>query len=300
MTDEEVAALVEERKGSLIVGWPYNGTRRWYTARIVREDFADDYIVTLIRRQAEHHRMLFAHGVSTLLVPSFGNKNLSRGPEYSKRALQGILRLGEDPVYRQMIEGGLRIRFYGDYERVIPERLGERDGARILQGCRDLTEKTSNGSGPLLLIGLFADEPYASIALLSVDFYKEYGRPPVHSELIERYYGSALSSLDIYIGFAKPQLFDVPLLTDGSEQLYVTMNPSPDLSRVQFRTMLYDYLFRRGAEPHYSTLSNEKLEKFTEQLEASSGQTFGVGRIDPLTGGWIPQLPKEDDSGKSD
>ncbi len=56
------------------MGWPYDGTRRWYVAYRRRNPGAKDYLGVLIRRQAELHRLIFAHGVSFILATSFGTK----------------------------------------------------------------------------------------------------------------------------------------------------------------------------------------------------------------------------------
>ena len=59
----------------------------------------------------------------------------------------------------------MRIRFYGNYE----EALTVAGLRSALETCAMLTEATASGEGPLLLIGLFTDDPYPTIARLSVD-----------------------------------------------------------------------------------------------------------------------------------
>jgi hypothetical protein len=49
----------------------------------------------------------------------------------------------------------------------------------ILKACADLTAATTSGEGPLLLIGLFADVPYPSLARLSVEFAEDHHYPPI-------------------------------------------------------------------------------------------------------------------------
>lgn len=295
LSDADVASWVRSRSECFVMGWPYNGTRRWYAAHSSQNgqkgSTSADYLRDLIRKQAEHHRMVFDHGVRVLVVPSFGNKNLARGSEYVRRALGGLPKLQDDEVYQQLMSDGLRIRFYGDYEQVLQSTLGTEQSRPLIEFCRNLMDRTSGGTGPVLLLGLFADDPYSTIARLSVEFYQANGRPPEHPELVEAYYGISMSNLDMYVGFAKPQLFNVPLLPTGAEQLYVTMNPSPDLSQAQLRLMLYDCLFLRGANPDYEAMSAQQREDLLHRLQESSEQTFGIGQIDPLTGGWRPLSP---------
>ncbi len=285
---ERVSAWVSAQPEPVVMGWPYNGTRRWYVAYRLRNPGAKDYLRVLIRRQAELHRLIFAHGVSVILAPSFGAETLKRGEAYTRYALGGLVRLAEDETYQALINSGVRIRFYGDYE----EALTAAGLRSALETCAILTEATASGDGPLLLIGLFADDPYPTIARLSVEFAEREGRPPGRAELIEAYYGLPVPDLSLYVGFAQPQMFDVPLLTTGMEHLYVTLNPSPDLTERQLREILYDHLVtRRGPPVDYDALSPEAELELVEYTERCKGSTLGIGRIDPLTGLWRPLLP---------
>jgi hypothetical protein len=75
-------------------------------------------------------------------------------------------------------------------------------------------------------------------------------------ELIEAFYGLPVPYLSLYIGFAQPEMFDVPLLTTSLEHLYPTLNPTPDLTERQLQEGLYDHLVaRRVALVHYDALS---------------------------------------------
>jgi tuberculosinol/isotuberculosinol synthase len=270
------------------MGWPFNGTRRWYLLHRSRHPNTDDYVVTLIRRQAELHRLIFAHGISVIMAPGFGKELLARGTDYTRLVLGGLLRLAEDPVYQEMFSCGVRIRFYGDFAEVLDTPTFR----PILQECARLTCDTASGDGPLLLIGLFADAPYPTLARLSVEIAARRGRPPDRRELIEGYYGLDVPDLSLYLGFAQPALFDVPLVATGREDLYTTLTPSPDLTEVQLREILYDHLVtRRIPDPDYETLSAEARLALTEYNERYSGITLGVGRIDPITRVWTPLLP---------
>jgi len=270
------------------MGWPFNGTRRWYLLHRSRHPNTDDYVVTLIRRQAELHRLIFAHGISVIMAPGFGKELLARGTDYTRLVLGGLLRLAEDPVYQEMFSCGVRIRFYGDFAEVLDTPTFR----PILQECARLTSDTASGDGPLLLIGLFADAPYPTLARLSVEIAARRGRPPERRELIEGYYGLDVPDLSLYLGFAQPALFDVPLVATGREDLYTTLTPSPDLTEVQLREILYDHLVtRRTSAPDYETLSAEARAALTEYNERYSGITLGVGRIDPITRVWTPLLP---------
>jgi hypothetical protein len=247
----------------------------------IRRNPGDDrgYLRTLAGRQAELHRMVFANGVGVLLVPLFGTELLKRGEVYKKYVLGGLSGLSEDETYRRMFDEGLRVRFYGDYE----ETLDTPSLRPVLRACEALMDATASGDGPLLLIGLVGEEPYPTISRLSVEFAREHGRPPDRGELIKRYYGVPLPDLSLYLGFIQPQLFDVPLLATGREDLYFTLNPSPGLTEPQLRGILYDHLVtRRAPEVNYGELSDEAQEALVRYDERFSGVTLGIGRIDSL------------------
>jgi len=288
---ERVSRWVLTQPEPVVMGWPYNGTRRWYIAYRRRKPDAKDYLRVLIRRQAELHRLIFAHGVSVILAPSFGAETLRRGEAYTRYALGGLALLPDDEVYRALIDSGVRIRFYGDYERA----LADVGLSSALDACAALAAESAWGEGPLLLIGLFADDPYPTIARLSVEFAEREGRPPGRAELIEAYYGLPVPDLSLYVGFAQPEMFDVPLLTTGLEHLYATLNPSPDLTERQLREILYDHLVTRRAPPvDYGALSPKAQLELATYTERGKGDTLGLGRIDPLTGLWRPSLPMRD------
>jgi tuberculosinol/isotuberculosinol synthase len=289
---ERVARWIAASSQPVVMGWPFNGTRRWYLAYRRQNLNARDYLTTLTRRQAELHRMIFAHGVDTILTPLFGRELLGRGPAYTQYVLGGLSQLAEDEVYQEMFAAGVRIRFYGDYEEMLDAPIFR----PTLEACKSLATATASGNGPTLLIGLFADSPHATLARLSVEFAQRWGRPPDRRELIEAYYGLAVPDLSLYLGFAQPALFDIPLLATGQEDLYVTLNPSPSLTEKQLREILYDHLVtRRMQEVDYDELSDEAQDALVEYYKLCSGVTMGIGRIDPLTGLWkpLPLAPTE-------
>lgn len=285
---ERVARWVSAQEQPVVMGWPFNGTRRWYLLHQRENQTASDYVTTTIRHQAEQHRTVFAHGVSAIVAPHFGVELLERGQSYTRTVLGGLLRLGDDPVNQEMFDAGVRIRFYGDYEEILDTPTYR----PMLHACARLTAATASGDGPLLLIGLFADAPYPKIARLSVEFAEKHGRTPSRQELIEAYYGLPIPDLSLFLGFAQPALFDVPLLTTGQEDLYATLTPSADVTERQLREILYDHLItRRMAKDDYESLPAEALAALSEYNERYRGVTLGIGRVDRLTGLWNPLLP---------
>lgn len=288
---ERVASWVSARPRPVVLGWPFNGTRRWYLLRRRENQANGDYVTTIIRKQAEQHRLVFDHGVSAIVAPHFGAELLPRGETYTRAVLGGLLRLKDDPVNQEMFASGVRVRFYGDYEEVLDNETFR----PMLEAAAELTLSTASGDGPLLLIGLFADQPYERVARLSVEFAQKHGRPPDRGELIEAYYGIPVPDLGLYLGFSQAALFDVPLIATGDVDLYATLTPSADLTEKQLREILYDHLItRRMPIDDYEMLPEEALRALAAYNERYKGATLGVGHVDPLTGVWNPLLPMPD------
>ena len=293
---EEIRHWVLSQRETTVLGWPYNGTRRWYLLQQREERTGEGgYLKTLVRRQAEHHRLLFEHGVRVILAPSFGAETLKRGESYTSAALRGLVMLAEDDLYQQMISSGTRIGFYGDYRSV----LDTPEYRPVLQTLDELAQSSASGEGPLLLFGLFADAPHPTLARLSVEFAEREGHPPSREQLILLYYGYPVPDLSLYIGFERPEMFDVPLVASGLENLYFTLTPSPDLSERQLREILYDhFVTRRQPPPSYEDLSEEALQRLARYQEARQGITVGVGEYDRQTGLWRPLLYPESAGGR--
>ncbi|MGB3634346.1 MAG: hypothetical protein WA982_09925 [Rubrobacteraceae bacterium] len=288
---ERVAEWIGDQASPVIMGWPFNGTRRWYLTHQQENPEAEDYLSTVIGQQAELHQMILNHGVRAILAPGLGRINLKRGADYMKYALSGLLRVGSEPTYQRMFEAGVRLRFYGDYA----EFLDTPEYRPMLEACEEIMENTAGGDGPVILIGLFADSAQETVTRLGVDFAEQHGRNPTRGELIEAYYGIPLPDLGFFVGFEQPQLFDVPLVTTGLENLYFTLNPSPSLSEQQFREILYDHLVARKApEVDYDELSEENRERMVRQIKARGNTTLGLGHLDPQTGTWQPAISQMD------
>lgn len=282
---QEVSGWVRSSSKPLVLGWPFNGTRRWYLLHSLQNPSAENYARTVVREQAERQCLLFELGASAILAPCFGYELLGRGEEYTYAVAEAVFEIGNDPINQAMFERGVRLRVYGDYEQAL-------DTPRLrpmLHECHRLMERTAGNGGPLLLLGLFADSPHERIARISIDFYKRLGRAPDRRELIREYYGVEVPDLSLYIGFAQPALFDVPLITTGEEDLYATLAPSPEVTERQLREILYDHLvLKRMEDVDYESFSEEAIERLREYSEVHREQTLGVGRIDPLTGMWNP------------
>lgn len=277
---DEVAALVKAT-GHKVVVFPVNGTRRWFMlehAAKIRSDFFEAYMDESIRNHVHLCGMLFDHGIRTLLAPVFGRELMRRGDEYTKRVgMDGLVRTATDRNYRNFFEKyNVRVRFYGDFRDVLKGTEFE----AVLGSLYEVTEATKHNTGFNLYFGVFADEVTETIARLSVEHYLAHGAVPDKGTLIRKYYGEDLPPVSMFIGFDKFNVFDMPLLATGEEDLYFSVSPSPYMTERQLRAILYDHIYvRRTPEPEYAKLGEEELGWLREYYRANKDLAFGVGKL---------------------
>jgi hypothetical protein len=285
----DVAARVKAT-GHKVCAFPVNGTRRWFVLEHgdkIGTDFFASYMDESIKNHVDLCRMLFEHGIETVLAPVFGRELMHRGDEYTKRVgMDGLVRTATDKTYREFFEQyNVRVRFYGDYRDV----LSGTDYEYALKSIYELTEATKQNTRFHLYFGVFADESTETIARLSVEHYLAHGSVPDHEALIRKYYGEDLPPVSLFIGFDKFSVFDMPLLASGQEDLYFSVSPSPYMTERQLRAILYDHIYvRRVLEPDYTKLSSEELDWIREYYRTNKDHAFGVGKLKFNL--WFPEI----------
>jgi tuberculosinol/isotuberculosinol synthase len=277
---EEVAKLVKDT-GEKVVVFPVNGTRRWFTlehGEEIGDDFFSAYMDASIQNHVHLCSMLFDHGIQIILAPVFGRELMRRGDEYTKRVgMDGLVRTATDVTYRDFFEKyNVNVRFYGDYRDVLTGTEFE----DTLGSLYEVMDATKNNKAFNLYFGVFADEVTETISRLSVEHYLAHGAVPDKSALIRKYYGKDLPPVSIFIGFDKFNIFDMPLLTTGEEDLYFSISPSPYMTEQQLRAILYDHIYvRTHPEPDYSKLEGNELTWLREYYRNNKDHAFGVGKL---------------------
>ncbi len=288
---EEVARLVREA-GPKVCVFPINGTRRWFMLEhplTSEEDSLLTYLDVTGRRHIELYRMFFDHGVDTLLTPVFGPDLLERGEDYMHLAAAGLSRLATHPDFLNFYTAyQVRVRFYGDYRPFF-----EPTPYAYLSDLFDrVTRQTAVHNRYRLFFGVCAQDATETVAGLAVRYHSEHGCVPDKRTLVELYYGEYVKPVDFFIGFDKFCVFDMPLIATGNEDLYFTVSPSPYLTELQLRDILFDHLYtRRGKEPDYLSMEPEAWNLMREFYQANMGQTIGVGANQKHGNFWYP-LPQ--------
>ncbi len=287
----QVARLVREA-GPKVCVFPINGTRRWFMLEHQprpEENSLLTYLDVTGRRHIELYRMLFDHGVDTLLTPVFGPDLLERGENYLRLAAAGLSRLATHRDFLDFYAAyNVRVRFYGDYHQFFDPT----PYAYLADLFDRLAVQTAVHNQYRLFFGVCAQDATETVARLAVRYHAEHGRIPDKRTLVELYYGEYVGPVDFFIGFDKFCVFDMPLIATGNEDLYFTVSPSPYLTEQQLRDILYDHLYaRRGKEPDYLHMDSQAWALMKEFYQANMGQTLGVGARQNAGEFWYP-LPQ--------
>ncbi len=267
----EIARLVNDA-GPQVCVFPVNGTRRWFLLECQNDE---DYLQLTGRKNIEILQKVFEHGVNTIIAPVFGSELLTRGAEYTKIAVEGLSWLGLNEDFLNFYkECDVRVHFYGDFRR----KLEGTPYSHLSEIFDTVSRQTSNNKTHRLFFGVFADSALDTVAQYSVNYYVEQGEIPNERQIIKMYYGEEIGPVDIYIGFDKFYIFDIPLLSTENTDLYFTINPSLYLNNDQLRAILYDHLYARTAlEPNYDEFTLDEKERMAAFYRENSNNVFGVG-----------------------
>jgi halimadienyl-diphosphate synthase len=295
---ERVAELTRQ-KGPKVCVFPINGTRRWFLLEHPSPNgsFESRYFELAGQRHIELYKLLFDHGIETLLTPIFGKDLLNRGAAYVEVAARGLEHIATGERFLDFYDSyDVRVRFYGDYRK----HFADTTHAYLCDLFDELTERTHDHMGCRLFLGVFADDPAETIAELSVEYARARGGPPDKETLIALYYGEPVPPVDIFIGFDKFAAFDMPLIASGTEDLYFTVTPSLYLDEEQLRGILYDHMYtRREDETDYADLTAADWQAMRRFYEVNRGKTLGVGARYQPGNFWYP-LPQVKIPGEKD
>lgn len=287
----EIAHLVRG-SGPKVCVFPINGTRRWFMLEHMpehEEDLDSAYLDVGTQQHIDLYRLVFDHGVDTLLTPAFGPDLLERGESYVQLATEGLERLATHSAFLEFYEAyEVRVYFYGEYARFFRST----PFAHLPDLFMAVQERTARYDRCRLFFGVCADDAVETSAQLAIRYYEEHGRAPDRRALVTLYYGEYVEPADLFIGFDKFCVFDMPLIASGDQDLYFTVSPSLYLSSRQLRSILYDHLYaRRGGEPDYDKMKPEDWQYMRDFYRLNREAALGVGTRRGGGGVWYP-LPR--------
>jgi tuberculosinol/isotuberculosinol synthase len=284
----EDAARIVRSAGPQVCVFPINGTRRWFMLEHGGRKWDDPLGAYMDIAAANHialYKLIFDHGVDTLLTPTIGPDILLRGDEYMARiGGEGLKRLAQGPDFQEFYtDYNVRVHFYGNHRR----ELKVTPYAHLSDLFDQAAQQTSSHRRFRLFFGVFGNDATQAVAEFTVQYYQENGRIPDRRQVVEMYYGEYIEPATFFIGFDRFSAFDYPLLGLGEENLYFTVAPSPYLTERQLRLILYDHLFtRRLPEPDYARLSPQVVQELHDYYHEYRDRVLGVGSL--KNGFWIP------------
>jgi tuberculosinol/isotuberculosinol synthase len=283
---DEVAEIVRT-SGTKVCVFPFNGTRRWFLLEHSNELHSQPtaYVETTIQGYVRVYKMLFDHGLETVLAPVFGKEILTRGEKYMTMIGDSMKLLAQHPQFTSLYDDyRVRVRFYGDFRKEL-----DLQHRHITEAFDQITEKTLRHDKHKLLYGVFATDAAHVVAELSIAYYQRHNRIPTRDELVKMYYGEELDKADLFIGFEKFAAFDYPLLQWGNESLYFTIAPSLYITQTLLRKILHDHIYQRPTvELDYDLLSEEERASLRNYYRRRRDDAYGVGHM--IDGIWYAEI----------
>jgi hypothetical protein len=282
----EVAKEVRGAQAT-VCAFPINGTRRWLLLEHPDASISD-YLELNSRRHVELYRLLFEHGIETILEPLYEPVMQKRGTDYQRIVVEGLATVAAHPTFTNFYEEyQVRVRFYGDYQKTFP-------GTACAQ-LPDLFERTMQQTRAhqqrRLFYGISTRRAVEDVVELAIQKYARQGAAPDRAALIELYYGEPLPPVSLFITSGKFNVFGMPLLETDDTSLYFTAAPSPFLTERQLRAILYDHLYHRrsSARSDYSDLTPDEIDRMRAFYQFHRETTLGIGAI--RNGTWYPAFP---------
>ena len=288
LSRQDIAALLHANGPTVGVFAP-NGTRRWFQLEHGQQGklVGTNYFDSVTTRLIELVRLMFDHGVDTLLVPLLSPHLFdTRGEDYTRETVSALSYLTRATKFHDFYaQYGVAARFYGDYGAY----LSQSGYTGLLDEINRFNESSPDYPVHRLYWGVCAHDSVNTTINLTTEYYEAYGSAPSRDDLVKRYYGTSLPDVNFFIGASKPRAFDTPLLLNGREDLYFTVAPSPYLNETQFRSILFDHLFsRRKSDSDYEHMSTADWRNLREFYRQNSTQTLGVGSRMHEWGLWQP------------
>src|SRR5512133_1575169 len=116
---DQLAKIVRAHdKRSKVCVFPFNGTRRWFLLEHGRNfeegNAAKAYVELTSQSYISTYKLVFDHGIDTLIAPVFGGEIFNRGEEYMREIGTGMSLLATHPAFIEFYkEYNIRVHFYG-------------------------------------------------------------------------------------------------------------------------------------------------------------------------------------------
>jgi tuberculosinol/isotuberculosinol synthase len=288
LSTEDVARLVRA-DGPKVCGFPVNGTRRWFALEhpeLLTDSGFNAYVQVAGQRHLELCRLIFDHGVDTLLTPIFGKAVAVRDETYQPLIKPGLLWFTTSRDALDFYDAHeVCVSVYGDARHYFSSPVY----AEVLASFEAVKQRTAHYRRHRLYLGVYADDPAETIAEIVVRLFQAQGQLPSKRQIIEAYYGDYVEPLSFCIGFEPLAMFDLPLVASGMEDLYFTVSPSLYMDQYTLRAILYDHLYTRRVKDDYARLTADDWSRINNFYRLNRRHVIGVGRQGAQGCWWYPE-----------
>jgi undecaprenyl diphosphate synthase len=305
---EEIAKIINRLGRPKSGVFLSDGSRRsamvFWGLKPEHESFEESYIEVGSKQFLDNLKMIFDHGLETIMIPSLKHENYNR----YKKNIDAIIY----KAIKTMLIGETWVKFYEDYNVKVKiygdlEYVKQKGYPEIYEWAKEIEERTKNNTTHKLFHGLACSNFYEHRRLmdLAVDFYIENNRKPNEQEKIRLYFGDDMEDVDFLIRSTEIRDSDLqpPIISGRKTQMYFLVAPDHiSFSQNVFREILYDLLYSRlpaFGKKEYKDIdySESNLKFIKEYYSLNKTKIFGIGKkIGPF---WIPiiniELPTNKD-----
>ena len=290
---EVVSKIVKEKKMPKVGVFMPDSTRRtgilFYDLKPESPDFIRRIYDRINQSFFDVVKIMFDHGVPTLLLPLLNPGNLRRGDIFKKASLlHGLKFLFTDPLWVDFYEEyDIRVKVFGNMEEL-------REFDYVLEWIAEIEEKTASNSQRRLFLGIAYSNwfEYPRLVKLGIEFFQRTERFPSVHELIEIYYRDRIDEVDYMIRPTMIRDSDMqPLLISGRKtQMYFTVSPFIFFNDTVFKKILYDLIYLRTVTKgggDYKDSEVEGLKPLKEFYVENRNSVIGMGR--KIGKVWVPR-----------
>lgn len=255
------------------VVWAAGGTRR----QAALEQVADAaYVTWALQHQLEVAARFFKRGVQHLFLPVLGPPQVREIGPYRERLFNALQAIGSPFARAAYAQMDVRVRAYG--QQHIPQLPPLLD---------DLAAVTADARQGTLWYTMVVN--HEQEALEAAVRAAGVAGATTHAAMVKAFYGEAVPSVDVFVGFGKPMVgYLMPPLLGERAHCYWTTHPSyqlsdDDIDRIFSDAMITRTTWRADKQNRYRALNPETLRAYYAHR-----YTLGVG--EQHQGFWYPCL----------
>jgi undecaprenyl diphosphate synthase len=258
-------------------------------------DFEKKYIKVNGKKFLDDVKLIFQHGLNTLMVPTLKHENFDR----DKKTVDAIIEYAIKSILvsKEWLdfydEYKIKVTVYGDYEYIKSKGYPE-----VIDWIKEVEDLTKNNTKHKLFHGIACSNRYEHLRLmdLAIDFYHKHKRKPTEKEKIQLYYRDVVDDVDFLIRATEIRDSDLqpPIISGKRTQMYFLVAPDfISFSEDVYKNILYDLLYCRsqvlGRKMYQrKDLENINLNYIKNYYLNNRSEVVGLGeKFGPF---WVPEI----------